>query len=930
MLRLFIATSNPKNILLDDEGNTYLADFGIAKKLDVDKADEAGSFRGTLAYTAPEIIEFSKVSAASDIYSLGYAVHELLAGKHALADLPGAAVLAWHLELALPLLGTVPDAVNAVLQRATAKDPMARYGTAQSMAKEFFEAVHHKISPSVSAAVNIVSNPYKGLRSFDEADARDFFGREVIARQILNRFAEERFLAVVGPSGSGKSSVVRAGVLPALREGKLPGSDDWFIVTMMPGAHPIQQLKTALLKVAFDPSDTLTTLLTENETGLTEAIENVLAIQNPLMLVIDQFEEVFTLVDDEAERQHFLALLHQAVCAPNGHLKLLITLRADFYDRPLLYEDFGALVQMATQVVLPLKTEELQQAITQPAKRVGVEFDSELIAAIINDVRQEPGALTLLQYALTELFEQRTSSRLSLAEYQDRGGVSGALARRAEEVYQELPPEQQMIVQQIFLRLVNPGEGTEDTRRRTRYSELTAIYQDRKLIQSVLDAFGKYRLLTFDHDVETREPTIEVAHEALIREWLRLRAWLNDSRDELRLQRVLSTLMNEWRAAKHDKSFLLYGTRLAQFSEWMKSSRLMLSQEERAFLEASLAEHERQQAAEAERQTRELGLEQQARRRLQAFVGLLVVAVIAGMVLIFNVSKNRDLALRQAEEAYSLRFAAQAQQAIGEDDTMRALTLASQSVKMTDPSQQSVDTLEAVVYVSGLRSVISTGDRPVTTIAVSPDGQYALTGTGASVSANQGPAEQGGPPPSGGGEQGGQGGPPPGSPGQGGGPGQGGEPGQPPAQSTQAEAVVEPINTLILWNLETRQEVKRLQETTANFTDLLFLPADEGPLQAVSASSDGKVILWNVLTSTPLHELHLDPFAKITLSLSHNGQLLIVGGHTAQSDKEGLNLLIDLKTWDEKQRLRPHLAFLWSGQISADGTFAISSYLDGT
>ena len=926
----------PENILLDDEGNTYLADFGIAKKLDVDKADEAGSFRGTLAYTAPEIIEFSKVSAASDIYSLGYAVHEMLAGKHALADLPGAAVLAWHLELALPLLGTVPDAVNAVLQRATAKDPAARYGTAQSMAKEFFEAVHHKIGPSVSAAVNIVSNPYKGLRSFDEADARDFFGREVIARQILNHFAEERFLAVVGPSGSGKSSVVRAGVLPALREGKLSGSDDWFIVTMMPGAHPIQQLKTALLKVAFDPSDTLTTLLTEKETGLIEAIEDVLAIQNPLMLVIDQFEEVFTLVDDEAERRHFLALLHQAVCAPNGHLKLLITLRADFYDRPLLYEDFGSLVQMATQVVLPLKTEELQQAITQPAKRVGVEFDSELIAAIINDVRQEPGALPLLQYALTELFEQRTTTRLSLADYQQSGGVSGALARRAEEVYQELPPEQQTIAQQIFLRLANPGEGTEDTRRRARYSELTAIYQDRKLIQSVLDKFGKYRLLTFDHDVETREPTIEVAHEALIREWLWLRAWLNDSRNDLRLQRMLSTLMNEWRAAKHDKSFLLSGTRLAQFSEWMKTSRLALSQEEHTFLETSIVEHERRQVAEAERQTRELSLERRARQRLQALVGLLFVATIAGVVLIFNVSKNRDLALRRAEEADSLRFAAQAQQAVGEGDTMLALSLVSQAVKMTDPPQESIDTLEAIVYAPGLRSIISTGDRPVTTIALSPDGQYALTGTGRSVSANQGPSEQGGPPPGGAGPapggpppgggagQGQQGGPPPGGPGQ----GQGGAP--PGPQPTRAEPVVEPINTLILWNLETRQEVARLQETTANFTDLLFLPADEGPLQAVSASSDGKVILWDVLTSTPIHELQLDPFARITLSLSRNGQLLIVGGNSPQSPQDGLHLLVDLETWAETPFTTLPLAALWSGQISADGSFAISSYLNGT
>ncbi len=940
----------PENILLDTEGNTYLADFGIAKKLDPTDDSEAGQFRGTIAYTAPEIIESSRVSPASDIYSLGYTVHEMLAGQHALTDQSAAEMLAWHLELDLPLIASASEAVNRVLQRATAKDPSVRYTTAQSMAREFFDAVHQN-SPSVLMAptVNIVTNPYKGLRSFDESDARDFFGREVIIEQIINHLSTRNFLTVVGPSGSGKSSVVRAGVLPALREGRLDGSDDWFIVTMVPGAEPLQQLKTALLKVAFDPSDTLTRILTENDSGLTDAIENILEIKNPLMLVIDQFEEVFTLVDDEAERQHFLTLLYQAVTAPNSSLKLLITLRADFYDRPLLYEDFGALVQTATQVVLPLRSEELQQAILYPAKRIGIEFESELVAAIVSDVRQEPGALPLLQYALTELFEQRSSNRLNLAEYQKSGGVSGALARRAEDVYQALSDDERMIAQQIFLRLVNPGEGTEDTRRRARYSELMAIGNDRKRIQAVLDAFGKYRLLTFDNDIETREPTIEVAHEALIREWRQLRSWLNDSRNDLRLQRMLATLLNEWRSAKFDKGLLLYGTRLAQFEEWAKTSHLTLSQEERAFLDASVEESRQRKAAEAERQARELTLERRSRQRLQAFVGLLVLASIVGIGLLVQ-------ATRKAVEAESLRQSAQAQQLESAGDVGPALAMALDSVRIANPPPLALDNLIDVAYKPGLRQRIVAGKQPVVAIAVSTDGRYVLSGTGASDSPNQpglgrppadqaGQSQQGGPPSGGQGgpPAGGQGGPPPAG-GQGGPPagGQGGPPTQtnqptptapgnpPPPADNQPQQSAPTMNALILWDMQTGQQVTRLEETLANITDVQFVPSDDGVLKAVSASDDGKVTLWDVKTGKALHETQLPAFDKITLSLSDDGLLYIVGGKKQDSSGAGLNVLVDIKTWQQRLNIPPQTDVLWTGVISHDGTFAISSYIDGT
>src|SRR5205814_966815 len=199
-----------------------------------------------------------------------------------------------------------------------------------------------------------VTNPYKGLRPFNEADAGEFFGHEALLQQILDQLGSDKhwsnFLAVVGPSGSGKSSVVHAGLLPALRAGKLPGSEEWFILTMTPGARPLQQLRTVLLSIAIDPADTLTSKLHSSAKGLLQALDGVLQGKQDLLLVIDQFEEVFTLVDDEQERQHFLDLLFTAATTSGSRLHVVITLRADFYDRPLLYENFGALVQARTQV----------------------------------------------------------------------------------------------------------------------------------------------------------------------------------------------------------------------------------------------------------------------------------------------------------------------------------------------------------------------------------------------------------------------------------------------------------------------------------------------------------------------------------------------------------------------------------------------------
>jgi hypothetical protein len=259
---------------------------------------------------------------------------------------------------------------------------------------------------------------------FSEADADDFFGRDALVDRLIGRLAEpvegSRFLAVVGPSGSGKSSVVRAGLIPTLRQGALPGSDHWFYVEMLPGAHPMEELEAALLRIAVNPPHSLLELLQRDEEGLYRTVTSLLPDdETELVLVVDQMEEVFTLVEDESARDHFLRSLVAAVQDPRTRLRLIATLRADFYDRPLSYPGLAELMRRRSETVVPLTPEELERAIGGPADRVGAVPELALVAEMVADVSDRPGTLPLLEYALTELFERRRDGALTLAAYRE-------------------------------------------------------------------------------------------------------------------------------------------------------------------------------------------------------------------------------------------------------------------------------------------------------------------------------------------------------------------------------------------------------------------------------------------------------------------------------------------------------------------------------
>jgi len=506
------------------------------------------------------------------------------------------------------------------------------------------------------------ASPYKGLRAFQEADAADFFGRDALVDKMLDRLRDGRFLALIGASGSGKSSAVRAGLLPKLRRGGVEGSDNWFIVDMIPGAAPLDELVRAVRRVAVDPPDDLRSLLSSGPDGLSQIVDLVLPEAGAeMLLVIDQFEELFTLVQSKRARQRFIDSIVAAVADPRSRIRVIVTMRADFYDRPLADAGLGPLFQAATESVIPLKPEELERAIVGPGERAGIAFEQGVVAEMVSEVVDQPSTLPLLQYALTEMFEARSSDRIGLDDYREVGGVLGALARRADWLYAQQSGPRQLLVRQLLLRLVTVGDDTHsDTRRRVGISELGSL-GDPDLVEQVLSEFGRHRLLTFDRDSRTGEPVVEVAHEALLREWVLLRDWIEQSRDDLRQYRRVSAGATDWIHSQRDPSFLVRGAQLDRITAWRESANLATTDIEQEFIRASVEERRREDAGERDRLAHEAELEQQANRRLRLLVGVLAVAAVVAVGLSLFAFRQSRIAGDQRAEAQSQALRATAQ-----------------------------------------------------------------------------------------------------------------------------------------------------------------------------------------------------------------------------------------------------------------------------
>jgi len=480
------------------------------------------------------------------------------------------------------------------------------------------------------------TSPFKGLHAFQEADAADFFGRDRLVATVISRLgAGDHLVALVGPSGCGKSSVARAGVVPALRKGSLPGSEHWLVASMVPGAHPMAELEAALLRSTLDAPNSLDAQLADPELGLLRAALRLLPDDTSRMvLVIDQFEELFSLVADEGERQRFLASLVAAVDDPQGRVLTVLTLRADAYHRPLAYGAFAERLGPGVVNVLPLTTDELEEAAVEPASRRGVTCEPALLAELLSDVLGEPGALPIFQYALTELFDRREDDRLSVASYRAMGGAHAVLSRRADDLYHSMTLEEQDATRQLFLRLVSITEQETWSRRRVPASEVLAIDVDVVTMESVIDRLGRQRFLAFDRDHATGAPTVEVAHEALLTEWERLRGWIEEGRSDIARRAALDTALNEWTRSAQDPDYLLTGRRLAEYEQWRDYGALRLTTAERDYLDASIEHRDAAVAAESARVARETGLARNARRGWLALLGVVVALGIVGAAIV--------------------------------------------------------------------------------------------------------------------------------------------------------------------------------------------------------------------------------------------------------------------------------------------------------
>lgn len=484
-----------------------------------------------------------------------------------------------------------------------------------SGAQGIIEIIPAHTHPHPNTALDLGICPYMGLNAFNEQDSQYFYGRDSLTQQLLHHVAHHPFLAVVGASGSGKSSLVQAGLIPQLRQGKtITNSDQWLIKTIRPGLNPLQALAQK-----FAPSSVhiLEGILHQGVEGFVYWLRS--QPQPLVVLVIDQFEELFTLTPTP-DRERFLTLVLGAVQYASDRFKLIITLRADFIAPCLEIPTVALQLQQSSVLVPPkLSLDDYRRVILQPAQQVGLKVESELVEVLLRELNNSAGDLPLLEFVLEQLWQHRKAGELTLQAYQQQlGGLKGALQRSCQAVFESLDTSAQDCAKWVFLSLTQLGEGTEDTRRRVNKAELIVKKYPQELVERTLQALTAAKLVVMnleeeelqiiggkggvEKNVETlnltslQQPvTVEVAHEILIRHWSTLRWWLEENRERLRKQRQIAQAAQLWLQSNKEADFLLQGVRLAEAEDIYIKYTDELSQEVQIFIEACLEQRQQQQ-----------------------------------------------------------------------------------------------------------------------------------------------------------------------------------------------------------------------------------------------------------------------------------------------------------------------------------------------
>lgn len=558
--------------------------------------------------------------------------------------------------------------------------------------------------PAAEAALG--DCPYAGLAAFEPEEAGRFFGRERLTDELVARVRLRRFTALFGASGSGKSSLLRAGLLPRVAADdaaaqRVDGDQGWPALLFAPGAHPLDECAVRLSALVGGSAAAIHRQLREDPRAL-----HLIALQalvdcpagTELLVVVDQFEEIFTLCA-EREREQFVDLLLTAVGEPNSRVRVVIGVRADFYPRCTQIPDLVEALLDAQVLVGPMSTEELRRAISGPATAAGCAVEGALLARIVADAAGQPNALPLISHALRETWQHRRGNTLTVAGYEAAGGIHYALSRTAEATYQALTEEQRRIARGILLRLVALGQGTEDTKRRVPRDEF-----DESNAEAVLDALARARLIALDAG------TVELTHEALLSAWPRLRRWIDEDRAGLLIRQQLIEAAAAWERERRDAGVLYRGERLTAATAWAENRHdLPLDERSRQFLAASIRNARRS-----------------ARLRRSAVAALCVLALMASVAAV--------VAIRQGADARAARDRASFQQILAEADAVRPddPSLAAQldlAAYRLLPAPQAATTLLASQNLPLSARVIGHTEA-VYAVAFSPNGRILATGSG--------------------------------------------------------------------------------------------------------------------------------------------------------------------------------------------------------
>nr|WP_231866967.1 hypothetical protein [Anabaena sp. 4-3] len=591
--------------------------------------------------------------------------------------------------------------------------------------------------------------PYRGLQAFREEDSQYFYGRETFTQQIIAELGKKSFIAVVGASCSGKSSLVQAGVMAQLRQGKqLLGTQDWWINGFRPGANPLAALCRCLVDSAAEEEKPYQQMQLPHifHQGGEEWADWVKQRPEPMVvLVIDQFEELFTQAASE-DRQRFLEIVLTTLAQIPEKLKLIITLRADFIAPCLEVPTLAQLLQQSSIFLPPgLSQEEYRRIILQPAKQVGLTVESDLLEALLQELDYSPGYLPLLEFVLQQLWEYREHGVITLQAYQQYlGGIKGALEKTAQAVYDSLEPEAQECARWIFLTLTQLGEGTEDTKRRVLKSELVVKKYPAALVERTLQILIAAKLVVVNVEDETigelEKPgrqasnspptssspipcvTVEVAHEILIRHWSTLRCWLEENRSKLRSQRQIEQAANLWQQHHRQAEFLLQGVRLAEAEEIYLNYTDELSLDAQNYIAASLQERRRQQLKEQNRLRRA--------QRAIAIISTLGLTAFGLAVFAYQKTQTAQLQEIQAVNSLSRNYLLSHQQL----EALLAGVQAGREVQRinfglpVDVRNQTATILQQAVYSTQERNRFLHNSW-VTSVSFSPDGEILAAGS---------------------------------------------------------------------------------------------------------------------------------------------------------------------------------------------------------